>query len=110
MGNVIVNFDVFDLIVDETAATGFNQYVEQQPEGKAVDSLMTFHRKHIAATTDAAAANGGLFLTDIPDADLTVLEVRLGAKVSIGLYSRNEASQVAGLILEILGAQAETHH
>jgi hypothetical protein len=110
MENLQTSPDVFDLIVDETAVTGWHQYIKQQPEGEAVDNLISFHRKHIAATMNmAAAADGGLFLTDIPDTDLTVLEVRIGQKCSIGLYSRSEASEIAGLILEILGAST-THH
>lgn len=102
--------DIFDLMVDETAMNAWIGYIWQQPEGEAVDNLIGYHRQHIARTTNAAAAaDGGLFLTDIPDTDLTVLEVRIGEKRSIGLYSRSEASEMAGLILEILGANTAHH-
>lgn len=99
------------IIMDETAWASYLDYRQGRPDYEIIQEIEDYHRQHIAATLNlAAVADGGLFLTDIPNTDLTVLEVRLADRVSIGLYSRAEASSLAGLILDILGAQAATHH
>lgn len=100
-----------NFIIDETAIEEWRKYMGNRTMNEAFIDVKNYHSQHIAATLNlAAVADGGLFLTDIPNTDLTVLEVRLADKGSIGLYSRAEASSLAGLILDILGAQAATHH
>lgn len=100
-----------NLIVDETALPAWWKYVEGHPGADTVALIVEQHRKHLAETLNLQSMeHGGLFLTDIPNLDLTVLEVRFGKSGSMALYSRKEASQVAGLILDILGAKSETRH
>lgn len=103
--------EIPDLIVDETALAAWWKYVEGHPGADAKQLIIDHHRKHLAETMNLQSiADGGLFLTDVPNLDLTLLEVRFGERGTIGLYSRKEASQVAGLILDILGAKSATHH
>lgn len=99
------------IIMDETAWASWLDYRKDRPGLEVLQEVAAIHQQHIASTMNlGAVADGGLFLTDIPNTDLTVLEVRVGDQSSIGLYSHAEASSLAGLILDILGAQAATRH
>lgn len=99
-------------VVDVSAVEEWWRYVDHFETHLGKDARTTIieqHRQHVKTTSPIAAENGGIFLTDIPDFDLTMMEIRFGKVGSLGLYSQKEASEREALVLEILNAASAAH-
>lgn len=93
------------LIVDQTAFAAWSEYVERHPAQDAYRMVVDFHRLHADSAYGVMQSQEGLVLTDIPEVDLSVLEVRANGKSSLHLYSRTEGLAMAHCIIDALGLE-----
>lgn len=93
------------LIVDQTAFAAWAEYVERHPAQDAYRMVVDFHRDHADRAYSQMEYPEGLVLTDIPETDLALLEVRASGKSSLHLYSRNEGLAMAHCIMDALGLE-----
>lgn len=97
------------IIMDETAWPLWLIYIESRSEVAALQELSHLHQRNKSKMNlvDVDGFGGGMFLTDIPDSEMALLEVCFGNKSSLGLYSRNEAREIAVLVMNALGIQSD---
>lgn len=97
------------LIMDETAWKSWLRYIETRSEAAALQEIADLHKQHTSRTslTEADGFGGGIFLTEIPETDLAVLEVQFKDQYSIGLYSQAEAHRIAMIIMSALGVLSD---
>lgn len=93
------------LIVDQTAFATWAEYVERHPAQDAYRMVVDFHNLHADQAYNDMEYPEGLVLTDIPETDLALLEVRANGKSSLHLYSRNEGLAMAHCIIDALGLE-----
>lgn len=92
-------------VVDETAAATWAAYIEARPAQDVYRMVVDFHNVHADRAYDEMAYECGLVLTDIPEIDLSLLEVRADGKSSLHLYSRTEGLAMAHCIMNALGLE-----
>lgn len=99
----MIKFNNGDLIIDETAVAVIRRGIGSST-CQTLQQIMDYHREHTGLDVYVKTDDGGgMFLTEIPQSDLAVLEVRFPGKRSIGLYSRSEGNAIANLIMRALG-------
>lgn len=100
-----------ELLIDNSALKHLQVYLGDKTPTEAIGGMLVYHRQHIAAElqniVEYVGMGGGMFLTDIPDSELALLEVRMGDESSIGLYSKDEAREIAITIMNALGLQSD---
>ncbi len=101
--------EIATVIMDESAWPLWLTYIETRSETAALQDMLDYHKAHVekANLVEVDGFGGGLYLTDIPDAGLTLLEIRIGDKSSLGLYSQTEAREIAVIVMNALGLQSD---
>lgn len=98
-----------DMIIDGSAVSRWYEYIGNRSITEAFSEIITIHKSHTASINlvEVDGFDGGMFMTDIPNSDLAILEIRINQKTSLGLYSQNEAREVAIVIMNALGIQTD---
>lgn len=92
------------LVVDETAQKDWINYIERHPGQDAYQMVVAFHDVHASRAYGSMDFQCGLVLTDIPESDLSLLEVRSeDGNASLHLFSREEGLAMAHCIMNALG-------
>lgn len=91
------------LTVDDSAWKAWVNYCESDPERDTYGLVLRLHDEHVMRSLGGEIFDCGLYLTDVPEQDLTVLELRSGDLSGLYLYSRSEAVAMAHCIMDRLG-------
>jgi hypothetical protein len=95
------------LNVDETAMKAWINFVERHPDQDSYRLVLNLHDEHVNRTIANEQFDCGLYLTDVPEADLTVLGIYNEGKAALRLYSREEAVKMAHCIMNALGMSSQ---
>lgn len=93
-----------EMIVDETAKPELDRMEKEQPEINPIAWAFAKHEEHVAQLqiSDIEGDYGCMILTEIDGCDLSMLQVFMPSRSSLGIYSRKEGEAVATAILKVL--------